>query len=118
VVYIGKSIPFSIGESSPCFPPLEVEILVPYAKITNDVLTKLPEKVNEQNILVSFNSVYSDIPYKRGEKTLNYLFNKHRDKFHRRFSNQFIIDGIKFILKTIHIDNIYHDKFVHTIKGH
>ena len=72
-----------------------------YIKDTQDFLNKLPEQVDPQSTLVSFDVVnlYSNIPHDLGVEAISFWLNKYPKALPNRISKDFVIDGIKLILE-------------------
>ena len=72
-----------------------------YIKDTQDFLNKLPEQVDPQSMLVSFDVVnlYSNIPHDLGVEAISFWLNKYPKELPNRISKDFVIDGIKLILE-------------------
>ena len=72
-----------------------------YIKDTKDFLTKLPENIDENSILVTFDveNLYSNIPHDLGLEAIDFWINKYPDELPNRISKKFIINSIKLILE-------------------
>ena len=72
-----------------------------YIKDTKDFLQKLPENVDENSILVTFDveNLYSNIPHDLGLEAIDFWINKYPDELPNRISKEFIINSIKLILE-------------------
>lgn len=72
-----------------------------YLRDTMDFLNHLPENVSDETILATFDveSLYSNIPHDLGLEAIKFWLQKHPEDIHRRFTNNFILDSIGFILK-------------------
>ena len=66
-----------------------------------DFLNHLPEHFPEDTILASFDveSLYSNIPHDLGLDAIKFWLQKHPEDLHRRFTDNFILDSIEFILQ-------------------
>ena len=66
-----------------------------------DFLNHLPEHIPEDTILASFDveSLYSNIPHDLGLDAIKFWLQKHPEDLHRRFTDNFILDSIEFILQ-------------------
>lgn len=64
-------------------------------------LSKLPERSQTDCTLVTFDvsSLYTNIPHDLGISAIKYWVEKHRDKIDERFTLDFILDSVKFILE-------------------
>ena len=84
---------------------------------TTDFLNNLPDTILKDTILTSFDieALYSNIPHKLGLEAIKYWIEKYPNTLNSRFSKEFIIDGIKFILE----NNIFcfNDTFYRQEKG-
>ena len=82
-----------------------------YIRDTTDFLNSLPEQTDEETILVSFDveSLYSNIPHDLGLRAIKYFLNKYPFEIDDRFSDDFILQAIEFILKnnTFYFNNEY-----------
>lgn len=83
-------------------------LLQPYAKHvksfikdTKDFLQKLPENIDVESILVSFDveNLYSNIPHELGIEAITFWLKKYPQELPNRISKEFVLDGIKFILE-------------------
>ena len=72
-----------------------------YLRDTMDFLNHLPEHIPEDTILASFDveSLYSNIPHDLGLDAIKFWLQKHPEDRHRRFTDNFILDSIEFILQ-------------------
>ena len=72
-----------------------------YIKDTKDFLKKLPENIDENSILVTFDveNLYSNIPHDLGLEAIDFWINKYPDELPNRISKEFIINSIKLILE-------------------
>ena len=67
-----------------------------------DFLNHLPEAaVSYDTFLVSFDveSFYSNIPHDLGLEAIKFWLEQHPEDLHIRFSKEFILESIEFILK-------------------
>ena len=66
-----------------------------------DFLSHLPENAHSDSILVSFyvTSLYTNIPHDLGIEAMKFWIEKHRDAVPERFSNDFILESVRFILE-------------------
>ena len=82
-----------------------------YLRDTTDFLNHLPLEVPENMLLLSFDvqSLYSNIPHKLGIEAITYWLTKFPDDSPIRFSKEFILEGINFILNnnTFHFNENY-----------
>ena len=88
-----------------------------YLRDTTDFLNNLPDTIPKDTILTSFDieALYSNIPHKLGLEAIKYWIEKYPYTLNSRFSKEFILDGIKFILE----NNIFcfNDTFYRQEKG-
>ena len=72
-----------------------------YMKDTKDFLKKLPENIDENSILVTFDveNLYSNIPHDLGLEAIDFWINKYPDELPNSISKEFIINSIKLILE-------------------
>ena len=72
-----------------------------YLRDTMDFLNHLPEQIPEDTILASFDveSLYSNIPHDLGLDAIKFWLQKHPEDLHRRFTDNFILESIQFILQ-------------------
>ena len=66
-----------------------------------DFLSYIPNTVDENAILVSFDvtSLYTNISHELGLEAIKFWLEKHPNLIHKRFTKDFIIEGIKTILE-------------------
>ena len=80
-------------------------------KDTKDFLQKLPSKISQDSILVSFavESLYSNIPPDLGLEAIAFWINKYPGEFPIRISNEFVLEGTKIILEnnSFHFNDAY-----------
>ena len=64
-------------------------------------LSFIPNNVSEKAIIVSFDvtSLYIDISHELGLEAIKFWLEKHPNLIHKRFSKEFILEGIKVILE-------------------
>ena len=93
------------------------EHVTSYLRDTTDFLNNLPDTIPKDTILTSFDieALYSNIPHKLGLEAIKYWIEKYPNTLNSRFSKEFILDGIKFILE----NNIFcfNDTFYKQEKG-
>ena len=93
------------------------EHVTSYLRDTTDFLNNLPNTIPKNTILTSFDieALYSNIPHKLGLEAIKYWIEKYPNTLNSRFSKEFILDGIKFILE----NNIFcfNDTFYRQEKG-
>ena len=72
-----------------------------YLRDTMNFLNHLPEHIPEDTILASFDveSLFSNTPHDLGLDPIKFWLQKHPEDLHRRFTDNFILDSIEFILK-------------------
>ena len=94
-----------------------VEEIPSYLKDTTDFLRKLPSTTSENTLLVSFDveSLYSNISHDLGLEALEFWINKFQDRIPERFSKDFILDSMKFILENNTFQ--FNDDFFKQIRG-
>ncbi|XP_071171038.1 uncharacterized protein [Mytilus edulis] len=82
-----------------------------------DFLNYIPDRVPLDTILVSFDviSLYTNIPHELGLKAVQYWLEKYLDEIPERFSNDFIIKGLKLILENNYFQ--FNDTYYLQIKG-
>ena len=94
-----------------------MEHVTSYLRDTTDFLNNLPDTIPKDTILTSFDieALYSNIPHKLGLEAIKYWIEKYPNTLNSRFSKEFILDGIKFILE----NNIFcfNDTFYRQEKG-
>ena len=78
-----------------------VDIVPSYIKDDFDFLRKLPESVEPESCLVTFdvNSLYTNIPHDVGLSAVEYWIKKHPNLLPSRFNTKFITESIKLILE-------------------
>ena len=88
---------------------------------TVDFLNALPEQVEEETLLASFDveSLYSNIPHELGIEAIKYWLEKHPQEIPNRFSKDFILEGIELILKnnSFYFDGTYYRQVKGTAMG-
>ena len=81
-----------------------------YVRNDLDFLSRIPENVNENCTLTTFDvvSLYSNIPHDLGFEAIEYWIDTHPDKLHNRFGKQFVLDSLKLILNnnSFQFDNL------------
>lgn len=86
-----------------------------------DFLNHLPETVPENIILASFDvqSLYSNIPHNLGHEAINFWLQKHPADLNSRFSKDFVLEGIAFILNnnTFYFNRKYYRQKKDTAMG-
>ncbi|MCG7879609.1 MAG: GIY-YIG nuclease family protein [Candidatus Thiodiazotropha endolucinida] len=99
-------------------------ILRPYTKHvqsnlrdTTDFLNNLPNLVPTDTILASFDieSLYSNIPHDLGIQAVRFWLEKYPETLNGRFSNEFILDGVRLILENNTFS--FNDKYYKQVKG-
>lgn len=88
-----------------------------YIKDTKDFLQKLPTRISQESILVSFDveSLYSNIPHDLGLEAISFWINKYPDELPNRISNAFVLEGIKIILENNNFQ--FNDEYFIQTKG-
>ena len=63
---------------------------------------KIQDKINKK--LVSFNliSLYTNITYELGIKSIKYCFDKYLELIYSRFNKSFIFEALKLVLRNKH----------------
>ena len=86
-----------------------------------DFLNHLPEQVPQTTLLVSFDvvSLYSNIPHDLGLEAIRFWLENYPDDIHRRFTKDFMLDGINFILKnnTFYFNGKFYRQKIGTAMG-
>ena len=79
-----------------------------------DFLTHLPEKLPFESVFVTYdvNSLYTNIPHEEGLKSIEYWIDEYPNAINSRFSKEFILDAVKFILN----NNTFHFNDSHYIQ--
>ena len=121
-----KARPIIAGTNSPTnrLSELLEKILTPlvphlksYVKDDIDMLGKLPNKIDYNCELYSFDvvSLYTSISHELGIEALSYWYDKLRHHIHKRFTKEFILQTCRFILS----NNYFHfnDEFWHQLMG-
>ena len=92
-----------------------------FFKDTTDFLRKLPRNTNKDIILTTFDveSLYSNITHELGLEALQLWINKHRNEIPSRFSDEFILESMEYILKnnTFKFNNIFFRQIRGTAMG-
>lgn len=82
-----------------------------------DFLQQIPQEIDEDSILVSFDvvSLYTNIPHDLGLTAIEYWLDNYKNFIARPFSKEFILEAISIVLKenTFHFDG----KFYRQIQG-
>ena len=93
------------------------EHITSYLRDTTDFLNNLPDNIPEHTILTSFNieALYSNIPHELGLEAVKYWIEKYPETLNSRFSKEFILEGIKFILENNTF--CFNDTFFRQVKG-
>ena len=68
---------------------------------TTEFLNNLPNEVQPNTLLALFDieALYSNIPHDLGIQAVEYWLEKYPKELRNRFSKDFVLDGIKFILE-------------------
>ena len=84
---------------------------------TTDFLNNLPDNVQPDTILASFDieALYSNIPHDLGIEAVQYWLEKYPENKKNRFSNNFILEAIKFILENNTF--CFNNNFYRQVKG-
>ena len=84
---------------------------------TTDFLNNLPNTVPTDTILASFDieSLYSNIPHELGIQAVRFWLEKYPETLNGRFSNEFILEGIRLILENNTFS--FNDKYYKQVKG-
>ena len=88
-----------------------------YVRDDIDFLTHIPETASKESYLTSFDvtSLYTNISHKLGLEAISYWLNKFPNLIHKRFTKEFILEGIKVILENNNFS--FDDKTYNQIKG-
>ena len=88
-----------------------VPTLKTYIKDDWDFLRKLPTKIPFDSTMYScdISSLYILIPTELGVEAISYWLHKKRELIPQRFTNDFIIESLKFVLKNNNVlfDDLY-----------
>ena len=78
-----------------------VQMQTTYVKDNWDYLRKLPHRLEEKCKLFGcdMTSLYTSIPHELGLKAIKYWINRCRNPIPARFTNNFIIESVEFLLK-------------------
>ena len=78
-----------------------VTLLKSYVKDDWDFLRKLPKQVDFDCDLYSVDivSLYTSIPHELGMEAISYYFDKHRSKIPDRFTKEFVLESLLFVLE-------------------
>jgi len=92
-----------------------------YIKDSVDFLNKCQRTVNEDCLIVTFDvkSLYTSIPHDLGLKAVDYFLTTFNNELHPRFSKQFILESVNFILKnnSLTFDELYYLQLQGTAMG-
>ena len=92
-----------------------------YVRDTVDFLNTIPEKINPESILVSFDvtNLYSNIPHELGLTAIEWWLDKYPDLLYERFSKDFVLKCLQFILENnfMHFNDIFHRQKLGTAMG-
>ena len=77
-----------------------VPMLKSYVKDDWDFINRLPRTIDFECDVYSIDivSLYTNIPHALGLEAVSYFIDKHRELIPRRFSKEFILESIKFVL--------------------
>ena len=77
-----------------------VPLLKSYVKDDWDFIRRLPRMTSFECEIYSVDivSLYTNIPHKLGLEAVEYYIDKHRNKIPKRFTKEFILESIKFVL--------------------
>ena len=77
-----------------------VPLLKSYIKDDWDFINRLPRTTNFECEIYSVDivSLYTNIPHKLGLEAVEYYIDKHRSRIPKRFTKQFILESINFVL--------------------
>ena len=80
--------------------PLAVRISS-YLRDTMDFLSKLPDEVETESVLVSYDvsSLYSVIPHGLGLQAVSFWFDKYKDCLPKQVSKELILEGLSVVLE-------------------
>ena len=92
-----------------------------YIKDNLDFLTKCSRENKLDTILTTSDVVrlYSNIPHEYGLEAIEYWLDKFSESLHPRFSKEFVLESVKFILKNnnLNFDNEYFNQIKGTAMG-
>ena len=92
-----------------------------FLKDTTDFLKQIPSTVPDNTVLVSFDveSLYSNISHTLGIEAISYWIDKYKHEIPTRFSKDFIIDSLRFILEnnTFQFNNEFYRQTKGTAMG-
>lgn len=92
-----------------------------YIRDTVDFLNTIPEKINPQSILVSFDvtNLYSNIPHDLGLTAIEHWIDKFPNLLHDRFSKDFVLKSLQLILENnyMHFNDIIYKQKLGTAMG-
>ena len=92
-----------------------------YIRDTVDFLNSLPEEINSESILVSFDvtNLYSNIPHDLGLAAIEYWMDRFPHLLHERFPKEFVISSLKLILENnfMHFDETIYRQRLGTAMG-
>ena len=77
-----------------------VPLLKSYVKDDWDFINRLPRSTSFECEIYSVDivSLYTNIPHKLGLEAVEYYINKHRSHIPKRFTKEFILESINFVL--------------------
>ena len=88
-----------------------------YIKDDWDFIKQLPREIDYDAELFTCDivSLYTSIPHDLGSEAMEYWIREHRDKIPERFTRDFIIESIMFILQN---NNFYFNRrYIHQLQG-
>lgn len=92
-----------------------------YIRDDLDFLNQIPEEVDENTILVSFDvvSLYTNIPHDLGIQAIEYWLDNYNASLQRPFSKEFILEAILTVLKenTFQFDGHFYKQLQGTAMG-
>ena len=88
-----------------------------YIKDNLDFLVKCSRENKRDTILTTFDVVglYSNIPHKYGLEAIEYWLDKFPESLHPRFSKEFVLGSVKFILENNNLN--FENEYFNQIKG-
>ena len=88
-----------------------------YIKDTKDFLQKIPENIEDNSILVTFDveNLYSSIPHDLDLEAIDFWLSKYPDELPNRISKECILDSIKLILENNSF--CFNDTYYLQVKG-
>ena len=92
-----------------------------YIKDSNDFLKKCSRSNSPDTVLATFDitSLYTSIPHTYGLEAMKYWLEKYRASINQRFSTEFILEAIEFILSnnTFSFNDSFYEQLLGTAMG-